>query len=227
MKKLTLLYICLLFVGQSLLTAQEWDKITYGTFGAHYQQLDFGAFNDQAKALGYPALEEEMVDISGGWTQHKGAWKTHFAFVLGINENFTGGNGPETKYQHAGFSWSTSYNLLNRSGAWFLGPEIQILLQGEQMVLSGQDQAPGIGAAIATEYSKLTRFGSPVDVGLNFHRALKFSPNKPNFMVLALRTGYRSDTDTNWQLDQAVDIRASGIIPSGFYAGFLIGIHLY
>ncbi|WP_020539152.1 hypothetical protein [Lewinella cohaerens] len=227
MKQFLLVCISLLFIGSSLLTAQEWDAIEYGTIGAHYQQLDFSAFNEQVKALGYPALEEEMVDITGGWTQHKGAWKTHFAFALGINENFTGGNGPETKYQHAGFLWSTSYNLLNASGTWFVGPEIQILLQGEQMVLSGQDQAPSIGSAIDTEYTKLTRFGSPVDIGLNVHRAIKFSPNKPNFMIVGLRTGYRLDTDTSWQLDQAVDIRDSGINPGGFYAGLVIGIRLY
>lgn len=227
MKKLILLCTSLLFVGHSLLTAQEWDKIEYGTIGAHYQQLDFGGFNEQAKALGYPALEEQMVDISGGWTQHKGAWKTHFAFMIGINQNFTGGNGPETKYQHAGFLWSTSYNFLRPSGAWFIGPEVQILLRGEQMVLSSQDQAANIGSAIDTEYTKLTRFGGPVDVGLNFHRAIKFSPNKPNFMVVGLRTGYRLDTDTSWQLDQAVDIRESGINPGGFYAGLLIGVRLY
>lgn len=227
MKKLILLCTSLLFFGHSLLTAQAWDNIQYGTIGAHYQQLDFGAFNEQAKTLGYPALEEQMVDISGGWTQVNGAWKTHFAFVLGINESFTGGNGPETKYQHAGFSWGTSYNILNPSGAWFIGPEVQILFRGEQMVLSGQDQATGILSAIATEYTKFTRFSSPIDLGLNFHRAIKFSPNKPNFMVVGLRTGYRIDTDTSWQLDQAVDIRESGINPGGFYAGLLIGVRLY
>lgn len=223
--KNTILLLALL--GTFTLSAQNWASTRYGTVGIHYQQVDFADFNEQAKALGYPQLEESMLDISAGVTRHRGAWKNYFFFGLGLNEETAMNNGPETRYQYAGIGWSTSYNVLSPGSSWFVGPEVQLLFRGEQLVLADQGQANNLTSAIGTGYAKLTRFAVPVDLGINIHKAIKLSPNKTNFIVLALRTGYRLETDTGWQVDQAVDIEETGIVPGGLYAGLRIGFRFY
>jgi hypothetical protein len=224
MKNIILL---LALLGTFTLSAQNWEKTRYGTIDFQYQQVDFADFNKQAEALGYPQLGESMLDISGGVTRHSGAWKTYFFFGLGLTEENAPNNGPETRYQYAGAGWSTSYNVLNPTSSWFVGPEVQVLFRGEQLILADQGQASNLTSAVGTGYAKLTRFSTPVDLGINIHNAIKLSANNPNFIVLGLRVGYRLETDTGWQIDQAVDIEETGIVPGGLYAGLRIGFRFY
>lgn len=193
-----------------------------GTISLQVQQVDFSAFNAQGLELGYQPLSDVIMEFGGGMTHIDKRWKTTILFTLGFMDETTPQATAETRYEYIGLALGTAFNLLKPDGNWFLGPEVTVMPQASQVILTNTPPANGLAGAATADFVKLTRLSSSADLGLNGHRLIRYGPEQ-KAVLLTLRGGYRLDgEEDSWRVDQGLLLRNTGIVAGGWYGSVQI-----
>lgn len=205
----------------AVLPAQSLDSVRMVALQFQLQQADFAAFNDQARALGYPGLENAILEFGALWQSRNRNWLNSTGAYWGLAREEDSGIAAEfTEYMHLGSSFETSWSPLG-SERWFVGPSLAVNPQLSRVILRVQNQVNTLGSALDVEYQKFTRLSVPVEVGLNIQHYLK--TGSENVFFFGLRAGYRIDDNDSWRVDGAVPWENSGLNTSGWFAAFRFG----
>jgi hypothetical protein len=92
------------------------------------------------------------------------------------------------RFQYAGLGFGTAFNVFSPTSGWYLGPEVVIHLRGEQLALASEAEVDNLADARQAEFTRLTRLTVPVEIGLNFHKAFAYGPEK-NRNLYSFNTG--------------------------------------
>lgn len=201
---------------------QMLDSNYIGLVHLQFQQADFSGFNRQAEELGYPTLEANIRDIGAQVQFLDGRWLTGLGGSVGFGNTEKGFRGASsTEYRHFGLRLETSWSVLKHDN-WFIGPMVTLNPQWSTLVLNRQSEVQGLQAALDADYQKLTRFGTPADIGLNIQYFLALGDYSS--ATVSLLGGYRLDDEDTWRVDGATPWAGSGIRLSGWYAAIRFGI---
>ena len=198
------------------------DSNYIGLLHLQFQRADFSSFNRQVEELGYPTLEANITEIGAQAQFLDGRWLTGLGWYVGFGHAEKGLKGaPSTEYRHYGLRLETSWSVLKHA-SWFVGPTVAINPQWSKLVLNTQSEAQGLQSALTADYQKFTRFGQPVDLGLNIQYF--FALGEHSSATVSFLGGYRLDEEGSWRVDGATPWVDSGIRLSGWYAAIRFGI---
>jgi hypothetical protein len=201
--------------------AQSVDSMQFYGLEFKYQTADFRQFNEQAAALSYPGLEENVVEFGFNHQARQGRWLYHSGIFAGLAAEENGSlNADFTEYLHLGAALELSWSAI-RSDNWFVGPMLASYFQWSRLVLRPQNQVNTLGAALGVEYQKFTRFNVPVAVGLNAQYYIH--TKAATSIMLGVQAGYRLDDEEGWRVDGAVPWENSGLSAQGWFVAFRIG----
>lgn len=227
MKRLLIICLAIVFLNTTSLIGQDWAHLKYGLLEVNLQQVDFSDFNQQSSSMNYPALASSMMEITGGWAVHDGRWRRTYALSFAqMRENPTE-TPRQVKYQQVGAMFGNSFSLVDPSSPWRIGPEVVLRFQGEQVTMVENRNVNSLQAATQVEFTKLTRFHTPIDLGFQVQRGFGLQQRNQSFLTLGVRAGYRLGHGEDWQVNSAVDIVGLEIRPGGWYTSLQLGMRLY
>lgn len=186
-------------------------------FQIHTQQTDFSFFNDQSRELGFNGIKNDMYEsiFFLQWLEEN--MKTTLGFVAGIQGNDGSLSTSTSRYEHFGVVLGSAWNVL-KSPVWFVGPELNLNVRGEQVVLGERGVVNGLANVNSAAFIKLSRLTMPLELGINTHKVFNFGKELQRQILLGLRFGYRLDTGReSWKVDQAIVVENNGIDTGGFY----------
>jgi hypothetical protein len=219
---LFLLFSCLLFTP---LAAQMTEDDRVGIFYIQWQQTDFDGFNAQLAAIDLPALDGRQFEAGFVGQQRFGRWISGFGAgyaraLAGRNTDELAGGTLQTFALRA----ETTFSVIRPGSRWILGPMINVMPQWSRMAFSYRDSAADLQQALETSSFRMSRFSSPMEVGIHFLYQAPFGDE--DLFVIGLTAGYRFDDDEGWRVEDATEIRESGAQVQGWFAGLRFGFRL-
>lgn len=150
-------------------------------------------------------------------------------FFKGLDVGFTpavapavGTDGRTTAYSHFNVRLNMAFSLLPKESPWSAGPTFSVMAQLSRVVLSERSAVYNLGQAASAEYTRLTRFGIPMDAGLFTSRRIRLF--KHSDLSLGLGGGYRFDNDRGWRVNDAVAFNNPGLRVRGWYGELSFGL---